>query len=223
MQRETLMNKPITVLIADDHPVFRRGLVDALKSDPEVKVVQEAGDGEAALELIQQGKARVALLDVRMPKANGLDIARAVQARNLAVLVVMLTMADDEATFSEAMDLGVKGYVTKESAVTDILNCVKTVASGKHFVSSSLAGYLIQRRAGVLALQDQKSGLSNLTPMERRVLQLVAADHTTKEIAALLGTSPRTVESHRFNLSQKLELRGTHSLLKFAFENRARI
>ena len=100
---------------------------------------------------------------------------------------------------------------------------MKTVASGKHSVSPSLAGYLIHRGTRAVALQNQKPGLKNLTPAERHVLQLVADDKTTKEIAALLGISPRTVESHRLNMAQKLDLHGTHSLLKFAFEHKARL
>ena len=215
--------QPITVLVADDHPLFRHGLVEVLKADPDLRLLAEASDGQTARQLIQQHPPQVAILDVRMPKATGLEVARAVRAARLPVALIFLTMHDDEETFQEAIELGVKGYLLKDCAMTDIVDAVKTVAAGKHYVSPSLASFLVHRQASTTALQKAKPGLSDLTQGERRILKMVAEDKTTKEIAALLGLSPRTVETHRLNIGEKLNLHGTHSLLKFAFEHKARL
>lgn len=216
-------SQTITVLVADDHPLFRHGLVEVLKADSDLRLLAEAGDGPTALQLVQQHRPQVAILDVRMPKISGLDVARAVRAARLPVALIFLTMYDDEETFQEAMELGVQGYVLKDSALSEIVAAVKTVAAGKHHISASLASFLIQRQARTAALQKAKPGLSELTPAERRILKMIAEDQTTKEIAALLGLSPRTIETHRLHIAEKLNLHGTHSLLKFAFEHKARL
>lgn len=217
------MRTPITILLADDHPVYRAGLRQIINEDPAFAVAHETGNGAEALGLLRKHDPRIAILDMDMPGMNGLEVARAHRRERLLGGIVFLTMYREEDMFREAMELGAKGYVLKESAPADILQCLHAVSSGQHYISPSLAGFLLpHRRPGEGASRD-KSGLVSLTPAERRILRRIASDKTSKEIADELGLSPRTVENHRSNMSAKLGLQGSHSLLKFAFENRGRL
>jgi len=215
------MSKAITILIADDHPIFRRGLRDVVKEDASVQLIGEAGDGAEALRLIEELKPQVAVLDHDMPKLNGLQVAQAVRRQKSATGLVMLTMFKEERLFNEAMDAGFLGYVLKENAASDLIECIHAVAAGRAFISPVLSPFLLQRGARATALAQSKPGLEKLTPAERRILKLIAADFTSKEIAEQLGVSFHTVENHRSNISAKLGLSGSHSLLKFAFDNKS--
>jgi DNA-binding NarL/FixJ family response regulator len=217
------MKNRIKILIADDHPVVRKGLRDAIESDPALELLPEASDGEQALRLIEQSRPAIAILDIHMPRHSGLDIARELAAKQAPVQIIMLTMYDDEEMFNEALSLGVKGYLLKDSAITEILSAIRTVAGGKTYISPSLSGHLLHRHVRAEALAKEKPGLESLSPTERRILQLIAQDRTTKEIAEVLGISARTVDTHRQNMSYKLQLRGTHSLLKFAYDHKSQL
>ena len=214
------MPAKIKVLIVDDHPLFRRGLRQVVEGDARFELVGETGDGLAALQLIQEKKPDVAALDVNLPGLSGLEIARKLQAKKNPTRVIILTMYKEEETFNRAMDFGVKGFVLKENAVEDILNGIAAGARGEHYLSPSISGYLVRRRGRAESLAAEKPGLDTLTKAERRILKLIAEKKTSKEIAAELFISPRTVEAHRANISAKLELQGSHSLLLFALENR---
>ena len=133
----------------------------------------------------------------------------------------MLTMHKEEEIFNRALDFGAKGFVLKENAVEEIVKAIITVAAGEHYLSSSISGYLVRRRSRAESLAAQKPGLDDLTKAERRILKLIAEKKTSRQIGAELFISPRTVEAHRANICAKLELRGSHSLLQFALENRS--
>mgnify|MGYP000349603687 FL=1 len=216
-------NIPTTVLLADDHPVFRRGLRMIIASDPQFTVLDEAADGLHALARIRELRPDVALLDINMPQQSGIEVARILQHEQLNTRVVFLTMHRDEATFNAALDLGASGYLLKESAVEEIVSCLKAVAAGENFVSPQLSTFLINRGSRARALQTHKPAINDLTPAELRVLKLISEHKTTREIAELLFISPRTVERHRENICAKLELRGSNALLKFALENKQMI
>jgi DNA-binding NarL/FixJ family response regulator len=215
--------RPITVLIADDHPIFRRGLCDIIRSDASLRLVGEAADGEQAWQLIQELHPAVAVLDIHMPKRSGIQLGQLILRQRLPVALVMLTMDAEEALLNEALNLGVKGYLLKETAVADLLQAIHQVAAGDGYLSPALSGALLRRNAAREVLQEQKRGLAALTPTERQILKLVAEDRTSKEIAELLECSVRTVETHRQNISHKLELSGSHSLLRFAFDHKAQL
>ena len=217
------MANRITVLIVDDHPLFRSGLRQVIAEDARFELVGETGDGEAALKLIQEKKPDVAVLDVNLPGLSGLEIARKLQAKRLPTRVIMLTMHKDEETCNRALDFGAKGFVLKENAVEEILKAIAAVAEGGHYLSSTISGYLVRRRNRAEALAAKKPGLDDLTKAERRILKLIAEKKTSREIGAELFISPRTVEAHRANICAKLELTGSHSLLQFALENRSAI
>ena len=213
----------IRIIIADDHPIFRKGLRGTIEADPTLKIVAEAEDGEQALDLIQTLKPEIAILDMEMPHKDGFEVMQEIQEKKLPVLVIFLTMYKDERFFNAAMNRGAKGYVLKESAINDIITGIKAVASGQHFISPLLSTYLLNRHQRAASLAVQKPGLSNLTPAEREVLRLIAANKTSKQIADELFIAVRTVEKHRANISEKLELRGSHALLNFALEHKSEL
>lgn len=212
------MTGPISVVVADDHPLFRKGLTDVLRDDGGFEIVAEAEDGDTALALIRRHRPAVALLDIEMPGASGLDVAEAVRDEGLEVAVVVLTMHSDRGTFRRALDLGVTGYVLKDSAVREIVACLHMVGSGRPYISPALSGRLLERRAD--AAEAELEALASLTPAERRVLQLVARGLTTVEIAERLDNRPKTIENHRSHICAKLGLTGPQALLRFALEHR---
>jgi len=217
------MSNEITIVIADDHPIYRKGLWQILGTTPGLRVVGEADNGAAALELIRAHRPRVAMLNPEMPGKDGFDVTRTIVERGWPVEVVFMAVSKSEKLFNAALDLGVKGFVLKESKLEEILNCIRSAASGESFVSPVLASYLLNRsrRAEAGARSEQRA--RSLTPTERRILSLIAEHRTNKEIAERLFVSVRTIENHRHNISQKLNLRGAHALLKFALDHMTEI
>lgn len=214
------MATEIKVFIADDHPIFRHGLRQIIERG-QIVVVDEAEDGETAWQKLSTLDVDVAVLDVDMPGRDGFEVARAVRDARLNVRLIFLTMHKDEHFLNKALDLEVKGYVIKDSALTDIVECIRTVASGQEYVSPQMTSALLNRSRRAAELANQKPQLSSLTEIERRVLKLVTQYKSNKQIADELHLSVRTIEHHRARISQKLELEGHHALLKFALENQS--
>ena len=215
------MAAEITILIADDHPIVRKGLRQVIESDPQLKIVEEAGDGQSALDQIEQLQPDVAVLDLDMPGKGGFDVVREMRRSRYATEVIIVTMHSEEDMFDEAMDLGVKGYVLKDTAVTDIIAGIKSVAAGRHFISPQLSAYLVNRNSRAARLAKAKPSIADLTPTEKKILKLIGEGKSSKEIADLLFVNYRTVENHRTNICTKLELHGSHALLKFALQNKS--
>lgn len=209
------------VILVDDHPTFRLGVRQVITGDARFEIVAEAGDGETALTVIRQLRPDIAVVDISLPKLDGLELIRRLVRERLRVRWVVLTMHLEESLFQAAMDLGAVGYVLKENAVDDILHCLQSVAAGDCYLSASVSKFLLRERQAQQALRQQAPGLDSLTPMERRILKLIAENKTSKQIGAELFISPRTVETHRRNLCLKLNLTGSHPLLQFALEHRA--
>ena len=202
--------------MADDHPIVRQGLRKLIETDKNLSIVAEAGDGQTALELIETHQPDIAVLDIDMPEKDGFAVVRELQKRRISVEIIFLTMHGERAIFEAAMDLNVKGYVLKDSAVSDIVAAIKSVVRGRAFLSPALSSLLLSRRRRTEELENEKPGLHLLTPSEKRVLKLIAEDKTSKEIGEELFVSYRTVEAHRANISRKLDLRGSLALVKFA-------
>ncbi len=213
----------MTIFIADDHTLFRKGLIRILAEDASLEILGEAGDGVAALEAIRTLHPDVALLDVSMPGHSGLDIAQTLQQERHPTKVVILTMYKGEAYLNRALDLGVKGYILKESAVSDLIDCLKAIAEDHYYISPVLSEFLVRRHTRSKAFLQQNPGLAQLTEMERRILYHIAQNKTSRQIADELFISYRTVQTHRNNICHKLGLKGYHKLLQFALENKANL
>jgi len=216
------MNR-IRVVVADDHPIFARGLRQVLAADRNIEVLAEARDGETALAQIQEHRPDVVILDVDMPGKDGFEVVRAMEAQGLSCAVIFLTMHNNESLFHGALDLGVQGYVLKDSALAEVVEAVKVVAGGSNFASPILATYLFSRRAREKTLLKQQPGLQELTPTERRVLQMIGDGQSTAEVAEKLFVSVRTVEHHRAHICSKLNLHGRDALLRFALTHRSQL
>ena len=217
------MTEEIRIIIADDHPIFRSGLKSILKDETNIQIVGEASDGNKALELISELNPDIAVLDMSMPEKTGLQILRELKNNKSKVKVIFLTMYREEDMFDEAMNLEVDGYVLKESAENDIVECINQVAKNNYYISPVISNLFVKRRNKTAELDKQNPALLKLTLTERRVLKLVSQNKTSKEISEELFISPKTVDNHRTSISNKLNLHGTHSLVKFAIENRSLI
>ena len=206
-----------TVVIADDHVLFRQGLRAVLERAGDLAIRGEAAEGEAALTLIEEERPTVAILDIRMPGLDGLEVARRAVVSSPVTGLVILSMHDDEELLDEALAIGIRGYVLKDDAVAEVVTCVRTVAAGGTFVSPRLTRVLLAHRS---ARQHDTRMLDGLTHTERQVLQLLAEGRSSREIAEAMGVSVRTAESHRYHICQKLGISGTHALIRFAARNR---
>lgn len=214
------MAMEIKIVIADDHPLVRQGLRQAIEMEAGFCVVAEAGDGISALELIKTHAPHIVVLDVDMPALDGFGVAHEINEQHINVKIVFLTFHAEEDYLNEALEAGAKGYLLKDTAITDVVTCLKAVIAGQSYISPTLSTYLVNRAR---ALAPQASRLASLSPTERQVLKLLAEYKTTKEIAAQLGISPHTISTHRANIALKLDLRGSHALMKFALERKAEL
>ncbi len=213
------MNETINILIADDHPIFRNGLRQILDAAAGLQVVAEASDGVEAMEQLQKTSPHVAILDVNMPNKDGFALAREIKEQQLSVELIFLTMYTEEQFFNAALELGVKGYLLKDSAVTEVINCIKAVAAGENFISSALSTYLVNRARRSNDLRQEVPALVELTSAERRVLKFLAEGKNSPQIAAELSLSVRTIQHHRANIADKLDLKGSNALLQFALRH----
>jgi len=213
------MSEPISVYIADDHPIVRQGFIRVIEGDKAFRIVGQSGDGDTALEEIREAGPEIAVLDVNMPNRTGLQIANALREEGIGCRVVILTMYKDQEFFDEAMKLGIRGYLLKESAVNDLLACLRAVHGGNHYISPTISGYLIREPGGDTKKREDDP-IEALTASEKRVLRLIGQNLTSKEIAEKLFISYRTVQNHRFNICQKLGFKGHNKLLQFALEHK---
>ena len=213
------MDKEIKIVIPDDHPIFRNGLKQIIEFDKRIKIIGEADNGQKALELITELKPDVAILDIDMPKKTGLEVLK--ELKDSEVKIIFLTMYAEEDIFEEAMNHGIKGFVLKDSAVSDIVDCIFSVHEDKYYISPSVSNFLMNRRKKLNELKNNNPLLQNLTMSEKKILKYISENKTSKEIADILFISYITIENHRANISGKLNLKGSHSLVKFAVENKA--
>jgi DNA-binding NarL/FixJ family response regulator len=211
---------PVTVLIADDHPIFRAGLRQVIEADPAVRVVAEAASGDEALAAIESLTPDVSVLDIDMPGRDGLEVARSLRDRRSATRVIFLTLHKDPVFLNAALDVSAHGYVLKDGAADEIAAAIKTVHAGERYLSPALSGLLINRTRRAESLAKALPAIHALTPTEIKVLKLIGEIKTAKEIADTLHISPRTVEHHRTSIAAKLDLRG-HALTRFAVKHQS--
>lgn len=203
-----------TVLIADDHPIFRRGLREALAQHERFDVVAEADNGRDALRLIRMHRPALAVIDLAMPEADGFDVLGQALRWPDAPRFTILTMYDDRAYFERAMQLGTHGYLLKENAEEELVRCLDAVSRGQRYVGAGLR-WQIDSDGTIRSPHP----ITVLSPAERRVLKLVAEYKSSREIGELLNISRRTVENHRAHIAHKLGLHGVSALLRFAIEH----
>jgi len=217
------MSTQIPILIADDHPIVRQGLRQTIET-AEFRVVAEASDGQQALELLKQLHPAIAVLDIDMPLLDGFAVARVIREHNWPIKVVFLTVHREPAYLQQALSQGACGYVLKDSAVTDIVASLRAAHAGQTYLSPLMANYLVNPPAAAeSAIPVEHTGIRSLSASERNVLQLIAEYKSTREIAETLCISPHTVETHRKNICRKLELRGSHALIKFALAHQTEL
>jgi two-component system, NarL family, response regulator NreC len=198
------------IVLADDHVLVREALKSILEREG-FKVVGEAGDGQAALDQIRSLQPEIAVMDISMPSTNGLTAAREVGRLSPGTKTILLTQHDEDQYIAEALEAGVKGYVLKSQAATDLIDAIRQVSRGSVYLSPVVAKALMETyRTGSTKPKDL------LTTREKQVLQLIAEGKSTKEVAAILGISAKTAESHRTRLMQKLDIHETASLVLYA-------
>lgn len=206
----------IRILVADDHAVVCKGLRALLEAEPDFEVVGEVHDGLEVLPMVSRAKPDILLLDIMMPGLNGLEVARQVHQRQPQTRVVVLSMHSSEAYVLEALRNGAAGYLLKQSTEEDLVQGIRQVLSGQRYLSPPLTERAVEVYSEKSRGQDVRDPYENLTEREREVLQLGAEGLSVSEIAARLSISPRTVETHRANLMDKLSLHTQTELVRYA-------
>ena len=208
--------KQIRILLADDHNVMRRGLRLLLESQPEFSVVGEASDGREAVEQAELTKPDVAVLDIAMPHLSGTEAAHRIREVLPNTAIVILSMHSDEGYVLRALKAGAKGYLLKESAEGDLIEAIKAVSEGRTFFSSQITKMLVEDYVREIRTRGVEDSYELLTSREREILQLLAEGASNKEVASSLNLSPYTVETHRRNLQEKLNLHSFAELILYA-------
>jgi two-component system response regulator NreC len=208
--------KKIRILLADDHTLIRRGLRLLIEQHPELSVVGEAEDGRQAVAQATQLKPDVAVLDIGMPNLNGIEAAKQISEGDSNTSIVILSMYSDETYILRALKAGARGYLLKDSAEADLVRAIKSVAEGKSFFSPTVSRVLLDDYVQKLKRTGGENSYDLLTAREREVLQLVAEGKSNKEVADLLNLSVYTVETHRSNIMEKLNLKGVPELILYA-------
>jgi two-component system, NarL family, response regulator NreC len=206
----------IRILLADDHGLVRKGLRLLVESQEGLEVVGEASDGREAVRLAAQLRPDIAILDIAMPNLNGIDAAAQIVKSCADVRVVILSMHSDETYVVRALDAGARGYLLKDSAEDDLVQAIRTVAEGRPYFSPAISATLLEDYVRTLRQRGLTDSYDLLTDREKEVLQLLAAGKSNKEVAALLNISPYTVETHRTNMMQKLNLHNTAEIVLYA-------
>ena len=206
----------IRIILADDHAVMRRGLRLVLEQQADFEVVGEASDGREAVNLAETVKPDVAVLDITMPNLNGIEAAHQISTKQPGVSTIILSMHADESFVLRALKAGARGYLLKESAEGDLINAVRLVSEGKSFFSPLVSRMLVEDYVRQLQDRDIEDSYELLTAREREILQLIAEAKSNKEIANMLNLSLYTVETHRSNILEKLNLHSVPELILYA-------
>ena len=208
--------RKIRIVLADDHKLMRSGLRVLLEQQPDLTVMGEASDGREAVALVASQRPDVLVMDIGMPSLNGIEAAAQITQSNPEAAIVMLSMHSDESYVLRALKAGAKGYLLKDSAEADLIRAVRAVAEGKSFFSPAVSRVLLDDYVRKLNRSGTEDPYELLTPREREVLQLVAEGKSNKEVAQLLNLSVYTVETHRSNIMEKLNLHGVPELILYA-------
>ena len=205
---------PISILLADDHTLIRAGIRALVEKLPDVSVVAEAKDGREALRLVREQKPKLVLMDIAMPGLNGLEATARISKEFPDVRVIVLSMYANEEYVREAIGAGAAGYLLKRGAAAELENAIKAVARGEKYFSPLVSTRIKKDREGRFSVD--RALIEQLTPRQREILQLIAERHGTKEIASILNISVKTVETHRAQLMERLDIYDVPGLVRFA-------
>ena len=204
------------ILLADDHTILRKGLRLLLERERDFEVVGEAGNGREALDLIEQVRPEVAIIDIGMPILNGIEATKRACETHPRTAIIILSVHSDEGYILRALKAGARGYLLKDSAETDLIQAVRAVGAGKAFFSPAVSKVLADDYLRQIRQQGAEDAYDLLTARERELLQLIVELKPTREIAELLGVSAHTVDKHRGNLMQKLNVHSIPELILYA-------
>lgn len=208
----------IRVLIAEDHVLVRAGIRALLEKNSDIHVLGEASNGQEALDLTKELKPDVLVMDIMMPRLNGIQAAGRLQEQKMPVKVLLLSMYSDPGFVYQALQKGVKGYILKSSVSDELITAVHTVASGKTYLSGPISEIVVENVINPDPSIHTGNPLDGLTPREKEILQLIAEEHTSVEIAHMLFISEKTVEKHRASLMEKLSVRNMAGLVRIALK-----
>jgi two-component system, NarL family, response regulator NreC len=207
---------PVRIVLADDHTLMRNGLRLVLERQDDFSIVGEASDGREAIEIVGREKPDIVIMDISMPLLNGIEAARRITAEHPKAGVLILSMHSDESYILKALKAGTRGYLLKDSAEADLIQAVRAVHGGKAFFSPAVSKVLADDYVRQIRQQGAEDPYDVLTARERELIQLVAELKSTKEIAHILGVSSHTVDTHRGNLMQKLNLHSIPEIILYA-------
>jgi DNA-binding NarL/FixJ family response regulator len=208
--------KSVRILLADDHTVMRTGLKLLLERQPDFEVVGEACDGRETTALAARLKPDIVVLDIAMPQLSGLEAARQINAQSPRTGIVILSMHSDETYVTRALKAGARGYLLKDSAESDLISAIRAVVAGKAFFSPAISKMLVEDYVREMQLRGAEDSYELLTTREREILHLLAEGRSNKEVATTLNLSVYTVETHRSNILEKLNLHTTPELILYA-------
>ena len=204
----------IRVFNADDHPILRKGIIDLLVETEGIEWVGSAADGQEAWDKINMLQPDIAVLDIEMPHMTGIELAKKIIDSGLNTRVILLTLFKDSSFVKKAIEIGVNGYLLKESSEKEIVDCIKSVSEGSKYISPALTQVLLE-------FNKEEDELSMLTDHEKNIIKLISRNKTSKEIADMLFLSPKTISNHRANICKKLDLDGQqNALLKWVLERK---
>jgi DNA-binding NarL/FixJ family response regulator len=212
------VNSKIRIVICDDHTLFVEGVKAMLRNESSLEIVGEARDGRQAVEMVQQHKPDVILMDVSMPDMNGFDATRRVHEFNAGVKVLMLTMHDEEELVARCLEAGAAGYIMKDAPASQLLYAIETVQKGERYLSPNVLKKVVD--GYVKNTNRPQTSYDRLTMREREVLKLLAEGLTVKEIAVRLDLSVKTVEVHKHNLMKKIDVHDRSELIKYAIQKK---
>lgn len=208
----------IRVLLAEDHGMVRAGLRALLERAQDIKVVGEASNGQEAIDLTAELKPDVLVLDIMMPRLNGIQAAEQIRNLKLSVKILFVSMYSDAGLVRQALKTGAKGYVLKTSAGEELLQAIRTVAQGETYLSGTISSMVMEDSMRPNIKQTQNP-LDALSPREKEILQLIAEEHTSGEVGRILSISEKTVEKHRANIMEKLQVRNLAGLVRLAIKH----
>jgi two-component system, NarL family, response regulator NreC len=211
-----MIDKTITILLADDHTIVRQGLAKLLEEEPNFQVVGEAENGREAVSKVEKLKPHIVIMDIAMPLLNGIEATRQIKKIHPLTKVIILSMYSHERYISELFRIGASGYLLKDSTGTDIIKAINAALNGNTYLSPSISRRVIEDYVSLKKQSSSEELYSSLSNREREIFQMIAEGHSIKEISEILFISPSTIKTHRTNIMKKLKLENISQLIQFA-------